>query len=282
MKRNGYTLIEAIIAFATVSIMTALLLGTVQKVRQTARRVALQNQVRQLSLAVIQIEGNHGLMPIQYEYKNTDASLTVALMSHFCYNIGLLSPDRYSRLPAFVNPSDPSYDFYPDNPSLINLSNDNGNVSFGFNHLIFGTRHNVIDDGRSNTVMCSERYARCGPLVNICLWVGPVFNQDEHGNWVPLTQYSARSAYFADLVYSDVVPVFDPATRTSRGSVPGLTFQPNPRPDVCDPRVLQSSTTSGLVVALMDGSVRTIAPTVAPAVYWSSMTPDKGEVVNLD
>ena len=282
MKRNGYTLVEAIVVFAIMSIMIALLLGSVQKVRQTARRVVLQNQIRQLSLAVIQIEGNRGLMPIQFEYPNRADSLTVALMSHFDYNTEILSRDVYSRLPAFVNLSDPSYGFFPDKPSSIIQTNDNGNVSFGFNYLVFETRHNVIDDGRSNTVMCGERYARCGRLANVCLWMGPLVNQDEFGNLVPATLYSVRSAYFADKVYSDVVPVFVPATRTSHGSVPGLTFQSLPRPDVCDPRILQASTTSGLVVALMDGSVRTISPSVAPAVYWSSMTPDKGEVVNLD
>jgi len=61
-----------------------------------------------------------------------------------------------------------------------------------------------------------------------------------------------------------------------------LTFQLAPTPDACDPRIVQASTRSGLVVAMMDGSVRTISPSVAPAVYWSSLTPDRGEAVSLD
>ena len=105
---------------------------------------------------------------------------------------------------------------------------------------------------------------------------------DANGNVTPNTNYDIRTATFCDRYYDDILPVYNTARRTSLGSIPGLTFQSAPSPDVCDPRILQASTTSGLVVAMMDGSVRTISPAVDPAVYWSSMTPDKGEVVNLD
>lgn len=281
-NRKAATLIELLLVIAILAVLVGLLLGAVQKVRTAARRIALQNQIRQLSLGVIQLESNRGSMPIQYEYPNLADSLTVALMSHFNYNVDDLSRDVYSKLPAFVNSSDPSFLSLPEKPLSSIGTNDNGNVSFGFNHLVFAKRHNIIEDGRSNTVMCAERYARCGVMVNVCLWMGPLDNQDQFGNAVPRPFYSVRSAYFADSVYADVLPVFDSVARVSRGSVPGLTFQSTPRPDHCDPRILQTSTGPGLVVALMDGSVRTISPSIDPAVYWSSMTPDKGEAVSLD
>jgi hypothetical protein len=34
-----------------------------------------------------------------------------------------------------------------------------------------------------------------------------------------------------------------------------------------------------MLIGLGDGSVRTIAPTVAPAVYWGAVTPAAGEVI---
>ena len=282
-RRPGLSLIELLIAVAIIGILIGLLLGAVQKVRLTARRTALQNQIRQLSLAVLQIEGNQGAMPIAHDFANRGSALIPAVMTHFgCDNSRYQDRDSFKRLDFFVSALDPSYDYYPDKPYSPIGSNDNGVVSFGFNHLVFGTRHNTIDDGRSNTLMCSERYARCGIRANVVLWVGLTICTDEFGQPVPLDSYSMRWASFAEWAFGDVLPVYNAVDRKSHGSIPDVTFQVAPRPDVCNPRLLQASTTSGLVVALMDGSVRTISPGIDPAVYWSSMTPDKGEVVNLD
>jgi hypothetical protein len=35
----------------------------------------------------------------------------------------------------------------------------------------------------------------------------------------------------------------------------------------------------GMLVALMDGSLRTIAPNISEATYWAAVTPDGGETL---
>ena len=244
MKRSGYTLIEVIVAFAIIGVMTALLLGAVQRARVASRRTALLNQTRQLSLSVLQIEGNLGTMPIAHDFINPGSSLIPAVMSHFGCDIWRYQDrDSFKRLDFFVSALDPSYDYYPDKPLSPAGSNDNGNISFGFNLLVFGTRHNTIADGRSNTLMWAERYARCGPRSNICLWIGLSEYTDEFGRPVPPESYSVRWASFAEQGLGDVVPVYNTVDRLSHGSTPTVTFQAAPRPDACNPRLLQASTT---------------------------------------
>ena len=275
-RRRAFSLIELLIAVAIIGILIGLLLGAVQKARLAAKRVAVSNQLRQLTMTVLAIESRDNRLPKQWDSSNGD---TLPYLILDALGIPAKMTDSRSLLPPFVSPLDPSYAFYP--RLGIDLV---GSCSFGFNHMIFGSLNSVTDitDGTTNTVMCTERYARCGPRVNVC-WGLAIFTfKDASGNTVPGTVYDTRTTTFCDRHYDDVMPVFNPTTRVSLPSVSDLTFQLAPRPDECDRRVVQASTRSGLIVGMMDGSVRTISPGIDPAVYWSSMTPDKGEVVNLD
>ena len=78
-----------------------------------------------------------------------------------------------------------------------------------------------------------------------------------------------------------MLPVTD-ASRTTRPSVPGKTFQVRPRPEEVDPSIFQATFRGGLTVALFDGSVRTIAPGIHESAFWGLVTPAGGEVVSLD
>ena len=93
--------------------------------------------------------------------------------------------------------------------------------------------------------------------------------------------YGTRRATFADKGWHDVLPVTD-ASRTTRPSVPGKTFQVRPRPEEVDPSILQATFRGGLTVALFDGSVRAVAPGVHESAFWGFVTPAGGEVVSLD
>lgn len=284
MKRTGYSLIEVIVVLLILSILIGLLLGAVQKVRSVASAVELKNQLRQLSLAMFTAESDRGKLPIDGNVHISTDHLADVLLPRFGYDIhDLRKTPAYYR--EFTSRSDPSYSAFPDNWE--------GNSSFSFNYLVFENNSTTrnLTDGLSNTVMASERYARCLDSKDHTNGQFGVDNSLHGGNWevrdvptgavLPLRS-SPRPITFLYRNSDDVLPIYDPVTRISRPSVPGLTFQVAPRPDACDPRILQSSTTSGLVVGMMDGSVRTLSPSIDPAVYWSIMTPDKGEVVSLE
>ena len=277
-RRPGLSLIEMLIAIAILSILIGLLLGAVQKVRMSGSKLTLSNKTRQIALSVHNIISTDNRLPAQCEW---DKSINLPLRVLAMLSVDHTQLHDLSIIPEFTNGDDPSYQFYP---TRLPDSRSPGNASFGFNYLVFGglTSTGGVSDGLSNTMMLSERYARCGKFANVNWSLILSIGLDKNRQMYPQTLYTNRTMTFSDNHYDDILPVYIPARRASLGSIPGLTFQATPKPDACDPRVLQSSTPNGLVVALMDGSVRTISPAIDPAVYWSSMTPDKGEVVNLD
>ena len=135
-------------------------------------------------------------------------------------------------------------------------------------------------DGSSNTIAFADKYAdKCNPTstlsqtTNLYTEIFDPYNGEIYG---------ARRATFADRGWEDVLPVTDPATATTRPSVPGKTFQVRPRPEDVDPSIPQTPHRAGLTVAMFDGAVRTISPSMDESVFWALVTPAGGEVVSLD
>ena len=50
----------------------------------------------------------------------------------------------------------------------------------------------------------------------------------------------------------------------------------------CDPHLAQTPHSGGMLAAMCDGSVRTLAGGMSPATYWGAVTPDGGEVLGSD
>ena len=61
--RRGFTLIELLVVGGVMAVLTSLMLPAVQQAREAARRTQCRNNLKQLSLAVLNYESSHGVLP---------------------------------------------------------------------------------------------------------------------------------------------------------------------------------------------------------------------------
>lgn len=62
-RRPGFTLIEVLVVIGIIGILVALLVPAVQMARESSRRTACQNNLRQIGLGVLHFESTHGKYP---------------------------------------------------------------------------------------------------------------------------------------------------------------------------------------------------------------------------
>jgi prepilin-type N-terminal cleavage/methylation domain-containing protein len=291
-RRSGFSLLELLVAIGILAILVGLTLAAIQNARATAIRMRSCNNLRQIILGVQQFadleEGRvrglarQGINPnsgqwydettifqmiLPWTYGTRPAELPAGLSNEQVMDI--IRP----RVKAYMSPADPTLDFIP------GLANDRQKCSYVANMRVFnGVMVFPISmpDGTSSTLAFTEHYYAClvpGPGSTV-IHYQDIWDSDSssHGG-------TSRRATFADKGWGDVMPVTDPATGRTVSSVPGLTFQYRPRIEDANWKVPQTPHAGGLPVALFDGSVRTLSPSINESVFWSLVTPNGGESV---
>jgi type II secretory pathway pseudopilin PulG len=281
---KAISLLELLLVVTILGVVIGLSLGFVQKARQSATRAQSMNNLRQIGLGFLDLcnrkQDTVNKLPtnvshIEFDPKDKSTSQQSSDMTVFFQILPFVSPQcrpAFDRVITYESPADISLNF---NPVLANTPYK---CSYAANMFTLDTRLVFpfsLPDGTSYTIGFSETY-----YYSIHEQKGECSM-----NWVtPFTQtspksFDSRRATFADKGWRDVVPVPD-ATGFSMASVPGVRpfeVRPPVNNSFCDR--LQTPYAAGLLIAMFDGSVRMLSPSINEKIFWSLITPAGGEII---
>ncbi len=272
---RGFTLIELLVVIAIIAILIALLVPAVQKVREAAARTQCINNLKQMGLAC---QGYHDtfkkLPPAQEDLGvgnhrgNTFWYILPYIEQAPLYNAA--KGDAWNGMAGGQNAYAATVSLY-----LCPASANNQPVQmwgggwaagdYAVNFQVFGDGKNgnldrqarlgaSFSDGTSNTLMITEKMARCDQTYST-LWA--------HGywdfNWTPQIMYSNTSNGWTPY------------------AGPGAMFQIMPTQATCNNQRAASPHTSSIQAVFVDGSTHSLTATMSPGTWWAICTPNLGD-----
>ena len=282
LRQEGFTLIELLVVIAIIAILIALLVPSVQVVRESGAKTQCANNVKQLALALHTYSDAKHHLPLAAGFQIPgDTSWTKQKTSLFFEILPFVEQDNlYKSLPLtgpgitawgdtffgkpgptiFICPSDPTI---PGNPS-------NALCSYVSNCFVFGDLRGsgnpkarlpqTFKDGTSNVVIYAERYGMCQGY--------PIYWSSGH-EWLGL-----GPPIFAENIRFDWG--IDPINRLEQ------LFQIAPTPAQCDPFATQTGHRGGMTVAMGDASVRGVGGLVSKTTWINVQLPDDGNPLGPD
>ncbi len=290
MTRRGVTLVEVLVVVAIIALLAAMIMPAIQHARMLQEKLGISLKLKSISNSAIQYSTFKGgsLPSILEPKKGWQDGDKLPLMAYIPFLESNVKFNPFGRDFPFLESLNSATDLSL-NSVLLQMPAYNsivhaGYTSFALNayfHTKSRTRiGSVVPDGIGYTIYAAEHYAYTTST-------GSMYNSFSHypHAWDTSTNQPTFTAYrtslFADESSLDVVPVTSGNPSVSLPSIPGVSFQHHPEVEAANPGLLQSTLPCGLMVAMLDGSVRCITPSVTPSVFWGAVTTNGSEKVDI-
>ena len=284
LRQEGFTLIELLVVIAIIAILIALLVPSVQVVRESAARTQCANNVKQLALALHSFSDANHFLPLAAGFQGKTGWSGQKTSLFFQISPYFEQDNIYKSLPptgwgdVFFGKPSPEILRCPSDPSIPGTPTT-ALCSYASNCYVFGdiaaatppssTNYHwapiarlpqTFKDGTSNVIIYAERYGMCQGY--------PIYWTSGHEYLVLGPPIFAENLRF--------FWGYEPINRLEQ------MFQINPSEAQCDPYATQTGHRGAMTIAMGDGHVRGITLAVSKTTWINAQLPDDGNPLGSD
>ncbi len=246
-RRRAFTVVELVVVLAVTALLLGLLLPAVAASRGRAEQQQQKNNLKQIGLALHNCHATFKKMPPTVgDFGGKSGSLHFHLLPFIEQANAWQQNATDLVIPLYVDDKDASA------PNGNKFRDTLPTTNYAANWMVFkdgpqgGVRLTDIRDGTSNTIGVAERYQVCNGMPTI-------WSYDQVYYWAPLFAYYHQGK-----------------------------FQVVPEQRDCDPALPQALRKEGILVLLLDGTARIVAPSVSGQTWWYACNPNDGQVLGKD